>query len=248
LKYLLFIIAGPNGAGKSTFHASSDLSYLPFVNADNLAKARFKEIGAKETKAAQEEAQAKISELLATGVSFCFETVFSHPSKIDLIHKAHAFGYKVELCIVSNDDPKTNILRVKRRAAAGGHDVPEEKITSRRPRTLANLRVAIALVDGFRIIDTSGGEMKEVATKARNTDSFLSFGEVPAWAREMLDGLTTMTTVRRQESGTTAAIHEQDVRVEQTSSAKIKIVKKICGKQTKTGGHCQRVGICHYHK
>jgi predicted ABC-type ATPase len=168
---VLIIIAGPNGAGKSTFHDNTpQLAVLPFVNADNIAKARFSKVGADETLAAQTEARGRITRLFEKKDSFCFETVFSHKSKIELINTAKELGYTVDLYILSTDDVAINISRVKFRVAHGGHDVPIEKIKSRWPRTDLNLKAAIELVDRYKIIDTSDGVLTVVGGKDVNED------------------------------------------------------------------------------
>lgn len=75
--------------------------------------------------------------LLEKGEKFSFETVFSHRSKIDIIKKAQANGYKVYLYFVSTEDPEINVYRVKKvRVKNRGHDVPEDKIIQRYYRSM----------------------------------------------------------------------------------------------------------------
>ena len=45
--------------------------------------------------------------------------------------RAKEKGYFVRCYYVLTADPAINVLRVKSRVAAGGHDVPEDKIISR---------------------------------------------------------------------------------------------------------------------
>lgn len=52
-----------------------------------------------------------------------FETVMSHPSKLDFIKSAKANGYKVYLYFVSLENPIMNVERVNARVQLGGHDV-----------------------------------------------------------------------------------------------------------------------------
>ena len=47
------------------------------------------------------------------------------------------------------------VARVKHRAEHGGHDIPDEKLHARFPRTFANLRAAIPLVDEACLLDNS---------------------------------------------------------------------------------------------
>lgn len=75
--------------------------------------------------------------LLSEGKKFSFETVFSHPSKIDIIKAANEAGYKVYLYFVSTEHPKINIYRVKIvRVRKKGHDVEQDKIVSRYYRSM----------------------------------------------------------------------------------------------------------------
>ncbi len=67
---------------------------------------------------------------------FSFETVFSHPSKLDIMRIAKNHGYKVYLYFISTESPEINKLRVKSRKGQGGHDVPPELIESRYYRSL----------------------------------------------------------------------------------------------------------------
>lgn len=75
--------------------------------------------------------------LLSEEKKFSFETVFSHPGKVDIIKKAKEAGYKVYLYFVSTEHPKINVYRVKVvRVGENGHDVEEEKIISRYYRSM----------------------------------------------------------------------------------------------------------------
>jgi len=67
---------------------------------------------------------------------FSFETVFSHPSKLDIMREAANNGYKVYLYFVSTETPAINVYRVALRKSRGGHDVPKDKIESRYYRSL----------------------------------------------------------------------------------------------------------------
>lgn len=96
---------------------------------------------------------------------FSFETVMSHPSKLDIMMQAKEKGFKVYLYFVSLQDPELNILRVKTRVDQGGHDVEKEKIISRYDRTMEQLYDAIKIADSAYIFDNSGSELKLIAQK-----------------------------------------------------------------------------------
>ena len=55
------------------------------------------------------------------------ETVFSHPSKLDLLDEAHARGYTVVVHALLIPE-ELAVERVARRVSAGGHRVPQDKI------------------------------------------------------------------------------------------------------------------------
>lgn len=69
--------------------------------------------------------------LIRSKKSFSFETVFSHPSKLELIDFAHRNNYKVYLYFIGTETPKMNLERVKDRILKGGHLVEAEKIEKR---------------------------------------------------------------------------------------------------------------------
>lgn len=76
-------------------------------------------------------------QLLSEEKKFSFETVFSHPGKVDIIKQAKEAGYKVYLYFVSTEHPTINVYRVKVvRVGERGHDVDEEKIISRYYRSM----------------------------------------------------------------------------------------------------------------
>lgn len=81
--------------------------------------------------------------LLKEGAKFSFETVFSHPGKLEFMKLAQDQGYKVYLYFVSTEDPNINIYRVKEvRVKQNGHDVEEGKIVSRYYRSMDQLHDA----------------------------------------------------------------------------------------------------------
>ena len=90
----LWLLVGGNGAGKSTFyHLALEPLGLPFVNADRLARLVYPEAPEAHSYAAAQLAEQQRNSLLLSGASFCFETVYSHPSKIDFAARAKALGY-----------------------------------------------------------------------------------------------------------------------------------------------------------
>ena len=93
--------------------------------------------------------------LLLEKKKFSFETVFSHPSKLEIIEKAVANGYKVYLYFVSTESAEINKYRVKVRTLEGGHDVDPLKIESRYYRALDLMYSASQLVYQAYFFDNS---------------------------------------------------------------------------------------------
>jgi predicted ABC-type ATPase len=142
----LDLIAGPNGAGKTTLYERvihPGRPGLPFVNADAIAAARFSEAAGRMSYAAAKIAATTRAALIEARLDFCTETVFSHPSKVDLIDSAVAAGYDVVLYVVMVP-VELSVRRVAARVAAGGHDVPADKITARYERIWPNVVASVS--------------------------------------------------------------------------------------------------------
>ena len=190
---ILHLIAGPNGAGKSTLYdylIAPRHPSLEFVNADIHERDRLSHIGnpVKRSEAARAWADARRDSLLRRGTSFVSETVFSHPSKLDLIHAARARGFSVVLYVVCLDEPRVLLQRVRRRVNEGGHHVPPNKILERYPRTLANLAQAVKLSNMSLLFDAQevshgGPRLLAVCTEAGVE---LHAEPLPRWAAVML--------------------------------------------------------------
>ena len=128
--------------------------------------------------------------LLEKRISFTFETVMSAADKIELLHTAQQLGYRTYLYYIATDDPEINITRVKQRVAAGGHDVPHDKIVSRYQRSLNQLPQAIKATNRAYIFDNSGDASVWVCeiTEGKNVD--YKQDTVPDWVyRHVVKGL-----------------------------------------------------------
>lgn len=149
----LLAIGGPNGAGKTTFYeAFLARTGLAFVNADVLGGQL-----ALDPYAAAETAQNIREDWIRQKRSFIFETVFSDPigDKVALLERAAANGYTVALFFIGIDSPEISDDRVAMRVSQGGHDVPGDKLVSRFPRTIANLKLAIQKLPAVFVYDNS---------------------------------------------------------------------------------------------
>jgi predicted ABC-type ATPase len=180
---VLHLLAGPNGSGKSTFveRILEPVTHLPFVNADAIAAERWPEAQPEHAYEASRAAADERAHLLANKVSFITETVFSHPSKVELVDEAIAMGYLVDVhvILVSVD---VAVARVAERVRQGGHDVPEQKIRERYARLWELIVRTRSMADRMEFFDNSSARhpFRSVAMYERG----LTIGEPewPAWA------------------------------------------------------------------
>ena len=92
---------------------------------------------------------------LENGISFSCETVFSHPSKIELLKIAKSKGFRTYLYFISTECPEININRVAARVHEGGHEVPCDKIVERFRRCLDNVALALPFLNRAYFFDNS---------------------------------------------------------------------------------------------
>jgi len=182
---ILIAVAGPNGAGKTTFyHAHLRPACLRFINADEMARG----LAIEAYEAAQVVAHVR-QELVRQRESFVFETVFSDPvgDKLAFLKAAAQAGYTVVLCFIGIAGPETSEQRVAMRVSQGGHDVPLEKLISRFPRTIANLKGAIGELPHVVIFDNDdlASPFRAVAV-VHNGRLVWSAVPVPEWLRDFL--------------------------------------------------------------
>lgn len=127
-------------------------------------------------------------EFINRGISFSQETVFSHPSKVAALAKAHEKGFRTYLYYVATDDVTINADRVARRYAQGGHDVPSEKIVARYERSLANVASALPHLSRAFFFDNSNAEMRYIASYDADAGFALHVpsNELPHWFKRNL--------------------------------------------------------------
>jgi len=115
---------------------------------------------------------------------FSFETVFSHPSKLELMRRAAANGFKVYLYFIATNSVEINKERVKLRVAKGGHDVPSDRIGKRYHLSLKQLLPAVDACYHAFLFDNSGTEPLMFAEMKRNVNGRTwawSLGHIPDW-------------------------------------------------------------------
>lgn len=186
-KPLAIILAGHNGSGKSTMWRKSLSGQLqiPLLNADRMMLSILPEADSsgalvdwaqalRDTdlgwmQVAQSGVKAFAAHAMAAKVPFAMETVFSHwdiqedgtvKSKIDLITDLQDAGYFVLLLFVGLANVDLSVLRVMSRVADNGHNVPQDKLVQRFPRTQLAVREAAKVADATIFTDNSRDEKR----------------------------------------------------------------------------------------
>jgi predicted ABC-type ATPase len=181
-KPIAVVLAGHNGSGKSTlwYGSLADSFKIPLVNADRLTlsilpvpdgeqglkpwAARLRDVDERWQRLSQQAVQLFMGLIMDQGMSFAFETVFSHlaerkdgtyQSKVDTIVTLQEHGYFVILLFVGLANADLSIARVKTRKEQGGHDVPIDKLQSRYPRTQKAIGMASKIADMTLMFDNS---------------------------------------------------------------------------------------------
>lgn len=197
---VLWLVAGINGAGKTTFYHQRLAPRIaaPYVNADEIARERWPDHPERHAYEAAEIAAGRREVLLTARRSFVTETVFSHRSKLRLIWRAQKAGYRIVFLFVHVANPTVAAGRVGVRVRLGGHDVPEDKVRARFPRTLTNAAIAVRMADESFIYDASSPEHGHrflLRFDAGRLTHVTDDGPLPDWARrafrrQLPEGLT----------------------------------------------------------
>lgn len=180
---VLHLLAGPNGAGKTTYYERVlyPATRLPFINADLIARRTWpgeEESHGHEASALAERARAAA---IARGVSFVAETVFSHPSKLDLITTARAAAYLVTLHVMLVPEALA-VARTQLRAQQGGHTVPEDRVRARYQRLWPLIEQAIQSADEAFIYDNSLARTPFRLVAHHENGVLLEGSDPPAWS------------------------------------------------------------------
>lgn len=180
---ILHLLAGPNGSGKSSY--VSDVLFpatrLPFINADEIAAERNPHAPAEYAYDAAQIAESLRRERIASHESFITETVFSHPSKVQLVADAVSSGYLVHIHVMIVPVELT-VQRVLERVRRGGHAVPETKIRERYARLWDHIDAAISIADVAEVFDNSSARSPFRRCARYEHGSLVGQATWPRWA------------------------------------------------------------------
>lgn len=180
----LFLIAGPNGAGKSTFYDTvlAPRIAAPFINADIIQREELGDPTPEASYRAAKVAGKRRREYIGAGQSFVMETVFSHPSKLELLSDARDAGFRIVVFHLALASANLAVARVKARIEEGGHPVPEQKIRQRFERNGPLIRKAAMLADRAMVFDASAlNERPEMLMELAHGQVVRRADAVPDW-------------------------------------------------------------------
>lgn len=167
-KPVFWLIAGPNGVGKTTYaraHLATVAGTVDFVNLDEIARGLSPLAPERGRVASGRIALARLREFFAASATCATETTLSGNAQKGLIAEAKQAGFAIGILYFAVRAPETCIVRVARRVAEGGHDVPEADLRRRFARSLDNLPSYLALADIWRLFDSDNGRPRIVAEK-----------------------------------------------------------------------------------
>jgi predicted ABC-type ATPase len=139
-----------------------------------------------QSQAGQALAQGRREALIGARRTFVAESTFSHPSKLDLLTAARSAGYRLVVYHLNLRDPEHAVLRVRGRAAQGGHSVPEDRIRGRYQRNPPLIRQAVLAADHGYVFDASRlGEPPELLLIFQGGRAAQIARSPPTWAVEL---------------------------------------------------------------
>ena len=181
----LHLLAGPNGSGKSTYveHVLLPDTGLSFINADLIAAELWPGRESEMSYDAAQLADERRQSLLNARKSFIAETVFSHPSKVQLAMQAIQLGYFVTLHVMVVPLVLAS-QRVEDRVGSGGHSVPADKITARYERLWPLVVAAAGAVHEAWFYDNSAAAAPYQVLGIAHAGQVSQTGTIPEWVPE----------------------------------------------------------------
>jgi predicted ABC-type ATPase len=200
----IFVVAGVNGAGKSSIAGAAFLQRnLPYFNPDLAARSLLQEnpaIGIVQANAfAWEAGRRGLERALREGGIFAFETTLGAHTITDMLIAGARAGARIHVWYAGLESPELHLQRVRSRVAAGGHDIPEQKIRERYTSSRANLvrllphLASLSLYDNSEENDPKNGKPPRPLLLLHLQDGKLvsqaPLARVPQWAKPVFAAL-----------------------------------------------------------
>jgi len=171
----LVVIAGPNGAGKTTAAPAilhGLLSIDDFVNVDVIAHgiSGFNPGGA--ALRAGRVMLERLRELTARGADLAFETTLASRTFVPWIEGLRTGGYDFHLVYLWLPSANLAVARVRMRAFAGGHDVPDEIVRRRYHRGAYNfIHLYRSIADSWEVHNNTRPARRSLVAHGRRGES-----------------------------------------------------------------------------
>lgn len=197
----LYVLAGVNGAGKSSLGgAALQASGAEFFNPDVIAaRLREQQPGLSASQAnglAWTLGRRGLERALAEGLTYAFETTLGGKSIAKLLLDGARGGAEVHVWFAGLATPELHLQRIAARVAAGGHDIPEDKVRERFDASRSNLVKLMPHLASLRVFDNSveadprAGRLPRpvllLQMQAGRVLSHAPLRSVPAWAKPLL--------------------------------------------------------------
>jgi predicted ABC-type ATPase len=156
----IYVLAGTNGAGKSSIAGAmlieEGVEYFNPDEAAELIRVANPGITLEEAQsAAWDEGRRLLERAINERLDYAFETTLGGRTIPALLEKAMEVGIEVRIWYVGLTNAELHIARVRARAKRGGHDIPEERIRQRYPRSVFNLIQLVPKLTELRVYDNS---------------------------------------------------------------------------------------------
>lgn len=161
---VFWIVAGPNGSGKSSLYNRTDIEgwggSVWIINPDLLTAkiVEHEKLSLRDANlAAVDRIENWLDASLQTYQTIGVETVLSTGKYRRLVDVAHERGFEVRMLYVVLQTLELQLSRIAIRVVHGGHDVPPEKVASRRQRSFEQFAWFGQAVDRCYVFDNSAG-------------------------------------------------------------------------------------------
>ncbi len=205
---VLYVLAGVNGAGKSSIGGYLlEQQGLSWFNPDTFARELMAATGCDQGTAngkAWAEGLRRLEEAIAKGRNHAFETTLGGSTMTSAILAASQ-THDVLIWFCGLSSAEQHIARVRARVAAGGHDIPEQRIRERYIRAALNLIKLLPHAASVVVCDNSveAGAGNPVPDPALvllvengqvswpAADDLDALARTPAWARPIVEAALT---------------------------------------------------------
>lgn len=196
----IMVLAGTNGAGKSSIAgAMLRARGTPYFNPDEVTTAITARNPGMDAATANglawQEGVGRLRQAIALRESFTFETTLGGQTVTTLLMEAASAGLSVSIWYCGLESVELHMRRIATRVAAGGHDIPAEKVRARFDASRSNLLRLMPIADDLAIYDNSADARPKPVPRllvrlTRNVLTFPAdaetFAGTPAWAQPLL--------------------------------------------------------------